>query len=128
VLAALAGSTAGSHFEGGMMDASLERLARNQTLFREVNERLLEMSDGRGEGIEFLCECSQPECSETIPLSLDEYNEVRSHPKSFVIVPGHETPEVERVTESNGHYIVVEKLNGARFAVETDPRTAETRA
>jgi hypothetical protein len=106
------------------MDVSLERLARNQTLFREVNERLLEMADGRGERLGFLCECSQVDCAETIPLALEEYNEVRSHATWFAIVPGHETPAVEHVVNSNGRYTVVEKTSGVHFAVESDPRAA----
>jgi hypothetical protein len=103
------------------VDVSTERLARNQTLFREVNERLLDMSTD-GERIAFLCECSRVDCSETISLSLDEYNAVRSDPRSFAIVTGHETPAVERVAATHNGYSVVQKTNGATFAIESDPR------
>jgi hypothetical protein len=110
------------------MDASLERLARNQTLFREVNERLLKMANGDGEFIPFLCECSRRDCAETISLGLDEYNTVRSDPRAFVIVDGHETPEVEIVVESHSRYVVVRKMNGAAFAIESDPRGESSEA
>ncbi len=45
--------------------------AKNQTLFREVNERIrnLDYSVSRAE---FVCECVRPECSETIEMSLAE--------------------------------------------------------
>jgi hypothetical protein len=106
------------------MSVSLERLARNQTLFREVNERLLKLTEGTAGWLAFLCECSREGCSETISLSLDEYNAVRAHPTEFVVAPGHETPEIERLIDSNGHYAVVEKIKGVAFAIERDPRAA----
>jgi hypothetical protein len=106
----------------------LDRLARNQVLFREVNERLLELSEGpRVESMDFLCECSREECVETIQLSFAEYERVRAHPTSFVIAPGHETPEVEKIVDSNGRYTVVQKTNGGSFAIESDPRSRDGR-
>jgi hypothetical protein len=108
------------------MDPSLERLARNQTLFREVNERLVAMTDGQGDWVAFLCECSRVDCAETIELSQDEYNKVRARATTFVIVPGHETPEVEDVVASNGRYDIVEKTEGVGFAFESDPRAVSS--
>lgn len=108
------------------MSSSLERLARNQALFREVNERLLEFTDGSSNGaIDVLCECSREECAVTMELSLEEYQRIRSRSTWFAISPGHETPAVERVVETRGAFAVVEKTNGAAFAVATDPRTPE---
>jgi hypothetical protein len=108
------------------MSVSLERLARNQALFREVNERLLHLSDGSANGqVDFLCECSQQDCAETISLSLGEYNEVRARATLFAISPGHETLAVEKVLETRPAYIIVEKTNGKGFAVETDPRATD---
>jgi hypothetical protein len=108
------------------MSATLERLARNQVLFREVNERLLELSNGSSlDRFEFLCECSGEECAETVILSLDEYESVRTEPTAFLILPGHEIPEIERVVERNGRYAVVEKTTGETFAIETDPRASD---
>jgi hypothetical protein len=105
------------------MAVSLERLARNQVLFREVNERLVEVAAAWGDGpIEFLCECSRLDCKVTIPLELEVYESIRSSSNLFVIAPGHETPQVERIVEENGGYTLVEKTNGARIAVESDPR------
>ena len=60
------------------MSVSLERLARNQALFREVNERLLELADGFHDGsMQFICECSQEDCTETLTLSHEQYESVR---------------------------------------------------
>jgi hypothetical protein len=105
------------------MSASLERLARNQALFREVNERLLVFTDGSSNGrLDFLCECSQEGCAETVDLELKEYETIRLQPTHFVISPGHETEAIETVVEAWPTYAVVKKTNGAAFAVETDPR------
>jgi hypothetical protein len=105
------------------MSVALERLARNQALFREVNERVLELSNGSfPDGSDFLCECSREECAETLALSIEEYNGVRARPTAFVIVPGHEIPEIERVVMSSTRYAIVEKTTGTSFAIETDPR------
>lgn len=104
------------------MSVSLERLARNQVVFREVNERLREMLDDSADTVDFLCECSDVECIETVVLDVSEYERVRSKSKQFVIAPGHETVEVERVTWESDRYFMVEKTEGARYAEHTDPR------
>jgi hypothetical protein len=71
------------------MSVSLERLARNQVLFPEVNERLREMIGDSEAPTEFLCECSNADCSETIALepgrvrrSAIESQPVRGVPRS----------------------------------------------
>jgi hypothetical protein len=90
---------------------SLQRLARNQVIFREVNERLRGLADAVPDGTtEYLCECSNTDCVEKIELRLFEYEAVRARPKMFFIRPGHERPEVERLVEENGRYVVVEKI------------------
>ena len=54
------------------MNVSMERLTRNQGIFREVNERLRHMSDPRTDSTEYLCECSDIDCLETIALDDDD--------------------------------------------------------
>jgi len=96
------------------MAASLERLVRSQMVLREVNERIADIF-GATEDVfigedslpEFLCECSNGDCSETLSLSLLEYKGIRSSPNLFVLVPGHETPEVDRVVEAHATFSLV---------------------
>ena len=38
----------------------------------------------------FRCECARLGCNQLIELTVREYEEVRSHPRRFVVVPGHE--------------------------------------
>jgi hypothetical protein len=64
------------------MSVSLERLVRNQLVFREVNDRIREVVghlDIKGP-IDFICECSREDCTETLSLTVDEYERVRSSP------------------------------------------------
>jgi hypothetical protein len=107
------------------MSTHLERRARNQILFREVNERLREVLDESVGATEFLCECSARDCTETVALQLSEYEEIRSNPNRFLVSPGHELLEIERVTFENGTYRVVEKIVEADYAIRTDPRSRE---
>jgi hypothetical protein len=51
------------------MAESLQQLARNQTLFREVNERMSELLEAGACPTEFLCECGQTDCIVTIALA-----------------------------------------------------------
>jgi hypothetical protein len=109
------------------MSVSLERLAWNQVLFREVSERVAEIHESWDGGRPaFLCECGRIDCETTIQLGLSEYEVIRSSPNLFAIAPGHETPAVERIVGENGRFTLVENTNGAQMAVETDPRTRRT--
>ena len=100
-----------------------ERIARNQALIREVNERIEQMLEDAAHP-EFLCECGDENCIQTLQLSIAEYESIRSAPNRFPITPGHEFPEVELVVEENERYAVVEKTGEAgEVARETDPRS-----
>jgi hypothetical protein len=99
------------------------KAARNQALFRDVNERVNEISEGGvpdGELIGFICECADAECFRTIELTRDEYAEARRIPTRFPIAVGHEWSEVERVVERCERYEVVEKFGeSGKIAVRT---------
>jgi hypothetical protein len=86
------------------MAAPLVRSARNQFLFREVNERIREVLDSQG-STEFLCECSRDDCTETILLSLEEYDRIRSSPNHFVAEPGHGRG---RIVHQTDRFVTVE--------------------
>jgi hypothetical protein len=101
-----------------------DRIARNEALFREVNERVREVqATDAEEPIGFLCECGREECTETVFLSIAEYENVRSDPRHFVVVPGHQIGDVEEGVGGNDRFLVVEKHpTEAATALETDPR------
>ncbi len=92
------------------------RAARNESLFREVNERI----DSAGSGAspmftEFMCECADDSCFDYISLTSEEYSSVRKMGAVFfVLKPGHAVPEVERVVGGEAHrYDIVEKFGVA---------------
>jgi len=88
-----------------------QRIEENEKLFREVNERVAQMHAGyqSDPDPEWVCECGDETCFERIAVPVGEYREIRSHKDWFVIKPGHEKPEVERVVREHDGYRVVEK-------------------
>ena len=113
------------------MSASEERVARNEALFREFNERVEDMAetfDPRDEGdslrIGFVCECGNLDCLERLDLTRAAYEEVRSDAKRFVVARGHEDMSIARVVAREEGYLVVEKIEeAAEVAIEHDPRS-----
>ena len=88
------------------------RVAQNEDRARSFNEKL-ERDDRRrdADGIaEFVCECGNPNCSQTIEMPVAEYEGVRSNPKRFVVALGHRADDVEVVVENRPSYTVVEKV------------------
>lgn len=110
----------------GMDDASNQRIGANESLFRETNEGI-ERGLWPGEEdqrVPFRCECALPECAEAIRLTPAEYEHVRSDPRSFVVVAGHEIPRAEVVVERHTGYVLVEKIGEAGAVAEArDPRS-----
>jgi hypothetical protein len=102
-----------------------ERLAKNEALFRAVNERLDEVGDAIpwSKTTDYLCECSAASCMEIIELTNDEYERARSRPTRFVLVPGHQEPDLERVVEENDGFLLVEKAVAVDEIIEDDPRS-----
>jgi hypothetical protein len=111
--------------EDGIIDSRERRVIRNETLFREVNERIEDVSEDvpGSEFIGFLCECGENTCLEQIELTQEEYEQVRSVPDHFAIKPGHEHPDFERVLNQEERYAVIDKVGQAEDVAErTDPR------
>jgi hypothetical protein len=107
-----------------------ERAGRNQSLFREVNERIEGLPNRPAAVYElFICECHRESCSDTLSLTIEEYEGVRGHPACFAVLPGHVDWQVERVVDSaKGRYEVVEKIErAAEVAAHLDPRGRERR-
>jgi hypothetical protein len=106
--------------------ASAKALAKNEELFRNVNERIEEISAGVPRDqplLEFLCECDRTGCEEKIQAARAEYESIRADPTHFIVLPGHEDARVERIITSTDRFTVVEKQGqAAKDAEETDPR------
>ncbi len=102
-----------------------ERAAKNETVFREVNERIEEVALSQlSEWLVVLCECSDPTCVTTIDITVDEYEATRADGARFALAPGHEDAAVERVVERMERFVVVEKTHaGGDLARSLDPRS-----
>lgn len=104
---------------------SEERAARNETMFRDANERIAERRaelnavEGR---TPFLCECEDEACSELVRLTAAEYERVRAEPEQFVIVAGHPTDGDETVMRGEDWVCVRKGGVGGEIARATNPR------
>jgi hypothetical protein len=112
------------------VSASEERLARNEAIFREINERTRSLQERFGPEDpttvfeEFLCECGDQLCVERVKLTIREYESVRDEPTQFVVRPGHSVARIERTVLENDRFAVVIKLgDAAEVAEERDPRS-----
>jgi hypothetical protein len=111
-------------------EARARKLALNQSTFRSANERIERAAQSHhfepSQGVPFLCECADPDCHETVMLSLADYEAVRAHANRFFLLAGHEDAEEtkERILETEQGYAVVEKIGIAGDEAERlDPRT-----
>lgn len=110
----------------GRVDDRERRVIKNEALFRQVNERIEEVSELVPEGdlLEFLCECGEQSCLERVELTRGEYEAVRGVPTHFAIMPGHAHEDFERVVDRAERYDVIEKqAESAPVARRTDPRS-----
>jgi hypothetical protein len=108
------------------MDSREERLARNEVLFRELNETIQAIAHAQGSDphvYEFICECSNIDCTLLLPLTLQVYENTRGEPDLFLVAPGHDLPEIEDVVQEHADFQVVRKRGAAAaLATLTDPR------
>ena len=89
-----------------------ERVARNDAVFREVNERIHEVSAhwATEDAVSFMCECSRVDCVDALTLTLAEYEAIRAEPTWFLVAPDHVDPDRERHVRTEGaFYAVVER-------------------
>ena len=109
-----------------MSEAREERLALNEALFRTLNENIVGIATtlGGDAPYEFICECATSGCFERLSLTLAQYQSVRADGSHFLLVPGHEDIEVERVAAVHEGYVVVEKDGVAGLVAHAeDPRS-----
>jgi hypothetical protein len=110
--------------------AEFERRAgNNQSLFREVNERVNDINKPHALWVtlsDWVCECADETCAERIQLSPQQYETVRSQATHFMVASAdeHVHLEVERIVEKRERYWVVEKVGEAAVvAKQHDPRS-----
>ncbi len=99
------------------------RAGAPESTIRDVNDGI---ERGQWPGDEdapvgFRCECARVGCNRLVELTVRQYEQIRSHPRRFVVLPGHESGRRDVVVTRPG-YVIVEKLDQARRATDRDPR------
>jgi len=90
------------------MSPRASRYAKNQALFREVNDRIAELSGTwwAGERLQIICECANTGFVERLDVPLPEDERVRTHHDWFLIKPDH-VVEGEQVIEQDEGYEII---------------------
>jgi hypothetical protein len=99
-----------------------ERAARNEEVFRDVNQRIEEGAEQHAVSgaLPFHCECARACCLETIQIPPARYAEIVRERYNFVVIPGHEEPQIERTVKAEPDFLVVEKIGEAREQIAHD--------
>jgi hypothetical protein len=91
----------------------VDRRIRNEVPFRTVNEKLRALNAAfehfADENALFVCECSRIGCIEQIELAVETFDGICGRPNNYIVLPGHQTPEVECVVSREATYLVVER-------------------
>jgi hypothetical protein len=110
-----------------MNSTEAEKIARNEALFREVNERIAETAVRfEADDASFVCECAESACTERVDVTIAQYERVRADGATFLLVPGHEDERIETVVDAEDGHAVVEKRDPriAPLVRKLDPRAA----
>lgn len=109
-----------------MTDESLEREARDESIFRDANEKLRKGRDdlaASGDRTPFLCECEDRTCTRLMLLTVEEYEQARSLGDCFLVVPEHESRNSGQVlARGEGHVLMQKSGRAGEVARELDPR------
>jgi hypothetical protein len=102
---------------------------RNESVFREANEKLLKGRDqvaAASERTPFLCECEDERCTSMMLLTLEEYERARASGDCFLVTPEHEGQTAGEPLERAEQYVLVRKGGRAgEIARDLDPRAQE---
>jgi hypothetical protein len=106
---------------------SEKRQIENEMIFRRANEKVgIALEDINTKHVEdgnpdlvtnddlllhFICECSDENCKERIPMKLSVYQKIHLNRGLFIIMPNHQVEAIEKVVYSEPTYSVVEKNN-----------------
>jgi hypothetical protein len=90
------------------------RVTRNEELFREVNVHIAGLKQGSlslaHEGLlPLVCECAHTGCTAPIEVDPATFDHLHDAGRRFLVAPGHEDLDTERVVERREGYLIVEK-------------------
>jgi hypothetical protein len=88
-------------------EARTDRMVQTEVFFRAINEEIAQL-DGETTTL-YICECGNPVCKEGIPLTRDVVARLHEAPRDFVVLAGHEIPDIETVVAEGDGYLIVRK-------------------
>jgi len=107
------------------MSIAERRQIENEMIFRNANEKVgddineldiqlikddyPELASGKDIILHFICECSDENCAERIPLKLSFYQKIHKNRDAFIIKPKHQVKEIETVISTEKTFSIVEK-------------------
>jgi len=95
------------------------RIAENQSLFREANEKIESGAEAMHfhHDVPFICECADTRCTAIVRLDLHEYENVREHARRFFVIPEHadiaKDADAAVVVANHADYTVLDKIGVA---------------
>src|SRR3954452_11560616 len=106
-----------------MMSGARAKVAANQSVFRDINERMTTWPERRQvataeETLSFYCECGDVRCYKHIWLTGPEYEAVREHSARFIVANDHVIQDAEDVVEEHYGWVVFEKHRDLFVIVE----------
>jgi hypothetical protein len=110
-----------------MSDLTAERVARNDAIFREANEKIRDSAEELefADVIPLICECADPNCTQILRLTIEDYERVRSDPTHFINAKGHVTAAqgFGEIVEEGKEWDIIAKVGpAAEIVEELDPR------
>lgn len=105
-----------------------ERIALNQSTFRDANKRIEQAASGMNlDGlVPFVCECPDPGCVTIVQLTLDTYRDLRRNSRRFFGAPGHQVISLDAgaavLVAEFPDYVVLDKVGRAGEIAEEKDR------
>ncbi len=96
------------------------RAARNQAMFRAVNEKIRELNEAFAAAagtFTMACECADATCLAMIEIAPADYEAIRADPRRFAVLHGHLDADIEDVVAEADGYQVAEKRGEAAATV-----------
>ena len=98
---------------------SRRRLIENELTLRRQNragkEAIKKLFKGGNRAkdlpIPFYCECSDEDCESKIEMSIADFEKHHTRKDRFVVLEGHDMPELEQVVKNHNDYLVVQKFD-----------------
>lgn len=101
------------------------RQVENEVVFKHANEKVNKQVDAiqksaKSEGypelaydndlpLHFYCECADEECQDRISMKQTLYKKMHKNSNQFIVLPGHNVPEIEKIIKTTKQYTLVEK-------------------